>query len=110
MKMFYKFQRLIAACMLTLVLFTTSVQNTVALGAYTQVNISNAEPALVEQAAFPAVAAVAFGVVLVGAFAYGVYTGYREASTGKQPSSELSMLEPYQSNDFTQFDLAASAI
>lgn len=106
MKTFYKFQRLIAACMLTLVLFTTSVQNTVALGSYTQMSAHDAQPAMMEQAAVPAVAAVAFGVVVVAAFAYGVYTGYREAAGGQQ--NEISMLETYQSNDFSQFDLAAA--
>lgn len=107
MKTFYKFQRLIAACMLTLVLFTTSVQNTVALGAYTQITTPEAQPALMEQAAVPAVAAVAFGVVVVAAFAYGVYTGYREAAAGGT-QQEISMLDPYQSNDFSQFDIAAA--
>jgi hypothetical protein len=48
-------------------------------------------------------------VVVVGAFAYGVYTGYREASKGGAQANNYADLEMYQSDDFSQFDLQAAA-
>ncbi|MBD2715123.1 hypothetical protein KBK19_08755 [Microvirga sp. STR05] len=111
MKTFHKFQRVIAACLLTILLFTASMQNTVALGTYTQATPLQSQNAMLEEAVFPAVAAVAFGVVVVGAFAYGVYTGYREAANGDSNNMANSvLLDPYQSNDFSEFDLKAAAI
>lgn len=111
MKMLHKFQRVIAACMLTVMLFAASIQNTVALGSYTQITTPQAANMELEQAAFPAVAAVAFGVVVVGAFAYGVYTGYREAAGGNNNEViSAHMLESYQSTDFSEFDMKAAAI
>jgi hypothetical protein len=109
MKLVQKFQRVIAAFLLTLLLFSASVQNTVALGLYEQTTAAYSPDAVLEQAAFPAVAAAAFGVVVVGAFAYGVYTGYREASKGGAQANNYADLEMYQSDDFSQFDLQAAA-
>ena len=63
-----------------------------------------------QPAVFPAAAAVAFGVVVVGAFAYGVYTGYTEASSGDTKVLSAATLDMYQSDDFAQFDLNSAAI
>lgn len=109
MKPIQKLQRIIAAFMLTLVLFTTSVQNTVAFGVYEQAVTTESLDGDITQHAFPAVAAVGFGVVMVGAFAYGVYTGYREGSKGGQQQTSHAQLDMYQSDDFSQFDLQPAA-
>lgn len=111
MKKLHKTQRVIATCLLMLLLLTASLQNAVAFGSYTHVSAPNATQSQMAPAVFPAVAAVAFGVVVVGAFAYGVYTGYTEASRGKEAEVISSVsLDMYQSDDFSRFDLNQAAI
>jgi len=99
MKILQKTQRVIAVLLLTMVLFTVSVKSSVALGAYAPATLPTSQPAENQMVAVPAVALAAYGVVLVAAFAYGVYTGY-----GQDPASEVVAMEAYQSDDFSKFD------
>ncbi|MFD2784403.1 hypothetical protein [Hymenobacter rubripertinctus] len=111
MKFLHKTQRLFATGLLMVLLLTASLQNAVAFGSYTQISTpSSAQQLQMEPAVFPAVAAVAFGVVVVGAFAYGVYTGYTEASSGGAQVLSAATLDMYQSDDFSRFDLTSAAI
>ena len=110
MKILHKTQRLLATGLLMVMLLTVSLQNAVAFGSYTQVSAPTAPQSQLQTAVFPAVAAVAFGVVVVGAFAYGVYTGYTEASSGSTTVISAATLDQYESNDFSQFDLTSAAI
>ena len=109
MKFFHKTQRLLATSLLMILLLTASLQNAVAFGTYTQISAPTSPESQLQTAVFPAVAAVAFGVVVVGAFAYGVYTGYTEASSGDTKVLSSATLDMYQSDDFSQFDLTTPA-
>lgn len=115
-------KRFVAVSLALLMFFTVSVQNSVVFGQSTRVADPSTEYNNSELAAFPAVAAVAFGVTVVGAFAYGVYKGWQEAAEADQqgePTEDqlqlsdasdyrynLSVLEfqQYQKMDFARFD------
>lgn len=110
MRILNKTQRLLATSLLMIMLLTVSLQNAVAFGSYTQTTNPTSAELQMQPAVFPAAAAVAFGVVVVGAFAYGVYTGYTEASKGGTSVISASALDMYQSDDFSEFDLTSAAI
>lgn len=111
-------KRFTAVSMACLLLFLASAQHTVVFGQTTIVNGQDMTQGNLEDAAWPAVAAVAYGAVLVGAFAYGVYKGWQEASEGSSLEQmglmekddafryNLSVLEyqQYSKMDFSAFD------
>ncbi|TGE24941.1 hypothetical protein E5K00_07005 [Hymenobacter aquaticus] len=87
-----------------LIIFFVSAahSNASALGTYQATSLPNQTQQLQEEAAFPA---VAYGLIVVGAFVIGAVNGYYERQSAVNGGSEVEVYGvQHNSNDFSSFD------